>query len=125
MPPTVKRLNTLSVGIIGLGRIGMALGIKLSNFFKQVQFYDPYLSRGIEKSLKFKRFDNVYEMLKESDVVSINTDLNDVTRMFIDEDFIKSMKSEAILCNVARGVIFGEMKHIMDALREEDFWICN
>ena len=55
---------------------------KLSNFFKQVQFYDQYLSRGI-KVAKFKRFDNVYEMLRESDVVSINTDLNDVTRMFI------------------------------------------
>lgn len=45
----MKRLNTLSLEIIGIGRIGGSIAKKLSPFSRKIAFYDPYISNGYEK----------------------------------------------------------------------------
>tara|TARA_B100000161_G_C33544131_1_gene412162 strand:+ start:951 stop:1919 length:969 start_codon:yes stop_codon:yes gene_type:complete len=101
----MKRLNTLSLGIIGLGRIGGSIAKKFLPFSKKIGFYDPYLSNGYEKVYGIKRFNNLEDLLMESDIVSINTPLNDVTRGMVDEDFLNKMKKGSYLVNLSRGPI--------------------
>ena len=45
----MQRINKLSLGIIGLGRIGGSIAKKFSAFTKNISFYDPYIPNGYEK----------------------------------------------------------------------------
>tara|TARA_A100001035_G_C27738208_1_gene480181 strand:- start:117 stop:1085 length:969 start_codon:yes stop_codon:yes gene_type:complete len=101
----MKRLNTLSLGIIGLGRIGGSIAKKFLPFSKNIGFYDPYLSNGYEKVYGIKRFNNLDNLLIESDIISINTPLNDETRGMVNEDFLNKMKQGSYLVNLSRGPI--------------------
>ena len=47
-----KRINTLSLGVIGLGRIGGSLLRKYKSLSNNTFFYDPYQPSGIEKIFK-------------------------------------------------------------------------
>ena len=102
----IRRLDNVKLGIIGLGRIGSALAYRAKAFGMKIYFYDPYLPTGTEKILQIKRMENVEELLSISDVVSIHTPLTNETKGMINKKFIYQMKSQAILINTARGLIF-------------------
>ena len=89
----MKRLNKLTLGIIGLGRIGGSVAKKFLPFSRKIGFYDPYLPNGYEKVYGIKRFQTLKNLLNESDIVSINTPLNGETKEMIDEDFLEMMKT--------------------------------
>lgn len=127
----VHRTNTLKLGIIGLGRIGGALGRKFSALSKNIGFYDPYLKSGIEKVFGFERYFKLSEILKDSDIISINTPLTHETKDLVDENFLKNMKEGAYLINVSRGPIVKDQELIFKALKDNhlqgyatDVW-CN
>ena len=92
IPFSMKRINRMKIGIIGLGRIGGAVARKLKVFSSNISFYDPYLSSGIEKTFGLERFDNLKDLLKNSDVVTIHTPLTKETKGMVDLDFISTMK---------------------------------
>ena len=75
----MKRLNKLSLGIIGLGRIGGSIAKKFLPFSKDISFYDPYLSDGYEKVYGINRYKEIKQLLKVSDIITINTPLTDET----------------------------------------------
>ena len=52
----LKRLNGLTIGILGLGRIGTAVAMRACSFGLNVSFYDPYLPLGVEKVFGYKRY---------------------------------------------------------------------
>ena len=101
----MKRLNKLTLGIIGLGRIGGSVAKKFLPFSRKIGFYDPYLPNGYEKVYGIKRFQTLKNLLNESDIVSINTPLNGETKEMIDEDFLEMMKTGSYLINLSRGPI--------------------
>ena len=96
-----------TVGILGMGRIGKSLIHLLSPFNVKFKVYD------IEPDLAFGRLYNVSfvskeEVLKESDVVSVNVPLKEDTKDYITFRDLKIMKPSAILINTARGGIVNE-----------------
>ena len=92
-----------TVGIIGLGNIGLRVAQLFLAFGAKVIAYnrsesDKAKAMGIEyKSLE--------EVLSESDIVSLNLPLNDTTRGFISADKLALMKKDAVFINCARGPI--------------------
>ena len=82
--------------------------------------YDPYLSPEKAKEIGVNLCDNLSELLKESDFVSIHTPLTQETRGLIGERELKLMKPTAFLINVARGGVVDE-KALAKALEER--WI--
>lgn len=112
----MKRINKLKLGIIGCGRIGSSIGLKFKSFSNHVGFYDPYLPDGIEKSLKFYRFNSMKELLLNSDIVTVNTPLNQETSNLINESFLKAMKRGSYLINVSRGQIVKDENIIFKSL---------
>ncbi|MFA4851398.1 MAG: NAD(P)-dependent oxidoreductase, partial [Bacteroidales bacterium] len=98
-----KRLTGETLGIIGLGRIGTAVAMRAKGFGVRVVFYDPYLSRGIEKSLGLERKDNLIELLAESDILSFHTPLTNETRNMADDNFFVALKPGTVMINTARG----------------------
>lgn len=97
-----------TVGIFGMGRIGKSLIHLLSSFNVKFKVYD------INPDLAFGRLYNVEfvsknEVLKQSDIVSINVPLKNDTLNYITINELELMQSHAILVNTARGGIINEL----------------
>ena len=112
----MKRLNKLTLGIIGCGRIGTGIALKFKSFSNNIGFYDPYVPVGFEKSLRLNRFDSIDSLLAVSDVISINTLLNNETLNLIDDKFLSNMKEGSFLINVSRGPIVKDENIILEYL---------
>ncbi len=98
------RLNTQTLGLVGVGRIGSRMPGKARAFGMRVLAYDPYLSaeelrqRGAEK-VDFDR------LLRESDFISIHAPLTPETRGMFGLEQFRKMKPTAVIINTARGAI--------------------
>ena len=112
----MRRLNNLSLGVIGLGRIGGSIVKKFLSFSKNIGFYDPYIPNGVEKVYGIKRYQKIEDILKISDIISVNTPLNNETNGMINEDFLNLMKKGSYLINVSRGPIVKSKDIILEKL---------
>lgn len=105
----IKRTKNLKVGIIGAGRIGSILIRKLNSIGFQTSFYDPYLNDGYEKILDANRHTSLKSLIKESDIISLNCNLNPETKHMVDDAFISHMKKGSALVNTARGGLIKDL----------------
>ena len=112
------RLRGKILGIIGLGRIGTAVALRAAAFGIKVIFYDPYRDEGYDKSLGINRVDNLCDIAKLSDIVSIHTPLTSETENMIDEIFFNSVKPGMIIINTARGSII-DISALRIAMKEK------
>lgn len=92
-----------TVGIIGLGRIGLMTAKLFQAFGAKVIAFNRSESEEA-KSLGIE-FKSLEEVLQTSDIISLNLPLNNETRGFISADKIALMKSDAVFINCARGPI--------------------
>lgn len=103
-------LQGKTVGLIGLGRIGKLVGSKLKAAFDtDVIVYDPFTNESICKKEGFKKCEDLDQLLKESDIVSISVPLTKDTENLISARELSLMKKNAILINTSRGKIINEM----------------
>ena len=114
---SLKRTNESRVGIIGAGRIGGSLILKLNAIGFNTCFYDPYKERGYEKLLKSERYDNLNELLNKCDIISLNCPQNEETQGIVNEEFIKQMKKGSSLVNTARGGLISDIDYFLEPLR--------
>ncbi|EFF41629.1 NAD(P)-dependent oxidoreductase [Mycoplasmopsis alligatoris] len=109
-----KELKNSTVGIISVGKIGLACAKMFKAFAKEVIAYDPYQSEQAKEVVTFVELD---ELLKRSDVISVHTPyMPGVNDKMINDEFISKMKTGAILVNSARGQIQDE-KALLKALK--------
>lgn len=109
---TPKMLSDMSLGIIGLGRLGSWVARYANAFRMQVNYYDPYVENN-----QYTRCFDPFTLARVSDVVSVHAHLTDETKGLIDRKFIKSMKKGSYLINTARGEIVNEAD-LLEALKE-------
>ena len=91
-----------TLGIIGYGKIGKQVVRLLENFDVKFLIYSHHDIDSLPLNAEQV---NLETILKESDVVSLHTPLNDSTRNLISENELSLMKKSAILINTARGPI--------------------
>ncbi|MBM3901998.1 MAG: C-terminal binding protein [Verrucomicrobia bacterium] len=113
----MRRLRTQVLGIVGLGRIGIATALRAKAFGFRVVFFDPHVPTGLHKAVGVERVDSLDELLRLADVVSIHCPLTTETRGFIGEQELALMKPSAFLVNTARGDIV-QKAPLFRALRE-------
>lgn len=101
----LHRMSSLTLGIIGLGRIGTAVALRTKVFGMNIIFYDPYVADGKDKSIGIKRMNHLNDLLEKSDVITIHTPLTEETKGMISDKQFRLMKSGAVLINTARGGI--------------------
>ncbi len=110
-----RQLSRLTLGIIGLGRIGGHLAGYAHAFGMNVIAYDPYQSASNFTAANVKQKDlNV--LLTESDIVSLNANLREDNHKLIGENELSKMRSGSFLVNTARGALLDE-DAAADALR--------
>lgn len=93
-----------TIGVIGLGNVGHLvanLGIKLG---MEVIGYDPYISvkNALALSWDVQYSDDLDELCRRSDYITLHVPLNEETRNYINKDNIKIMKDGVKLLNFAR-----------------------
>ena len=96
-----RELRTLTVGVMGTGRIGRAVIDNLSGFGCKILAYDPFpnadlISRGIS-------YVDVNTLIEQSDLITVHMPLMDSTRNIIDAKAISKMRDGVVLINVSRG----------------------
>ena len=105
-----------TVGIIGLGKIGMVAAKLFLAFGAKVIAYNRSQTEEAKAlGIEYKSLD---EVLSESDIVSLNMPLNDSTRGFISADKIALMKPDTVFINCARGPIV-DNEALAKALNED------
>lgn len=97
----------LTIGIIGLGRIGLEVARRAKGFDIEVLYHDLERKGDVERKFGL-RYVALDELLSSSDVVTIHVPLNPKTRGLIGEREISMMKRHAIIINTARGQIIEE-----------------
>ncbi|WP_417814267.1 NAD(P)-dependent oxidoreductase [Thalassospira alkalitolerans] len=115
--PPLKRSNQTTIGIIGLGRIGSSVALRLKAFGFDVCGLDPYRPSGHEKTLGIRRYDDLITMLSQCDAVTIHCPFDEKTRGLINKDFIDALPRGSLLVNTARGGLLDSLDVISDSLR--------
>ena len=116
--PFAKRLSTLTLGLIGFGRIAVATAVRAKAFEIDVVFYDANKPNGIEHSLGVRRADSMEGLLRQSDVVSIHAPLNKRTNRMFNTQLFNQMKRGSVLLNTARGPIV-DLDALYDAMKKD------
>ena len=103
-----RSLSECTLGVIGVGNVGKAVirrakafGMKLlGNDIKEIE--PDFI---LEQGMNMVSLDN---LMKQSDFISVNCDLNETSVHLINENTLSFVKKEAVLINTARGPIVDE-----------------
>jgi D-3-phosphoglycerate dehydrogenase len=109
----IRRLSTLTVGLVGYGRIARQIAAPLQALGTNIVAHDPYLELGPDLAPLV----SLEELLTTSDIISLHSPLTDETRGMIGAEELESMKPEAILVNTSRGPLV-DLDALVTALRD-------
>jgi len=103
-----NQLNNKVLGLIGLGRIGMAVAKMATGFNMKVLGYDPVAAPAEAEKLGVEVTDDLERIFKEADYISVHVPRNEQTLNMISTEQINMMKPTVRLINCARGGIISE-----------------
>jgi len=103
-----NQLNGKVLGIIGLGRIGMAVAQMARGFNMKILGYDPFAVPADAEKLGIEVTDNLERIFRQADYISVHVPSNEQTLDMIGAEQIKMMKPTVRLINCARGGIINE-----------------
>ena len=103
-------LRGRTLGIVGLGAIGRLVADAAIGLGMKVVGFDPEITVDAAWSLpaQVKKANNVEDLLKQSDFVTLHVPLLDATRGLINEKRVQTMKPGSVLLNFSRDAIVDE-----------------
>ncbi len=107
-------LSGKRIGIVGLGRIGRKIANFASVFGMHAYAYDPYIERWNQN---VKRKDSVEDLMRVSDILSINAALTEETKELIGQKELSLLPRGALVINTSRGAILNSSA-LLDELRK-------
>jgi D-3-phosphoglycerate dehydrogenase len=105
---TPRMLSAMTLGIIGLGRLGSIVASYGKAFKMNVLYYDPFISDD-----EYTRCNDLYDLAGRCDIISVHVHLTKETEGLIGHKFLQCMPKGSFIINTARGGIIEE-----DALLE-------
>ena len=102
-----QEMNGKSIGIIGFGAIGQAVGMRARALGMEVIAYDPHAA-AIPTEFRHAMCETLEHLLSRSDVVTLHVPLNAQTRSLINQAALMKMKPTALLINTSRGGVVDE-----------------
>ncbi len=111
-----RQLNEMTMGILGMGRVGRRVGNIAANGFGMRVIYNdlldvaaqlPFIATSVDKETLYR----------ESDILSLHIDMKPGNEKLISTDQIAMMKQDAILLNTCRGEVLDEHA-LAKAIRE-------
>ena len=103
-----KELNTKTLGIIGLGRIGSLVATRMQSFGMKVIAYDPYITDARFEKYNAEKKHTLHELLSEADIITVHTPKTEETFGMVGSEQLKYLKPGVRIVNCARGGIVSE-----------------
>lgn len=99
----MRRVGDMTLGIVGLGRIGKRMAHLARNSFRRVIACDPHIIDGdfppyVERT-------TLQELFSQADAVSLHVPLNDETHGMVNSALLGRMKAGSVLVNTSRGAV--------------------
>ena len=108
-------LDGLTMGVVGFGRIGRAVGAVAQAFGMKIVAFDEYVSDPGDPEVDMVSFE---DLLRQADVVTFHTPLTPETEGMLNADTLKLMKSSAFVVNTSRGPVIDNAA-LAEALNNE------
>lgn len=106
-----------TLGIVGVGRIGSRVAHHaVRGFDMSIMYYDVRRNEDFEKEFNASFRENIDDVFREADVISIHVPLLETTRHLVNARRLGMMKKTAILVNTSRGPIVDEAA-LVEALK--------
>eukprot|EP00249_Psilotum_nudum_P011956 c23487_g1_i1 orf=224-1483(-) len=102
--PLARKASGKRVGIVGLGRIGLATARRAEAFGCSI----AYQGRSSKPGVPYVYYANIVDLATNSDVLIVCCPLTEETRHFIGRKVFNALGPEGALINVARGPIIDE-----------------
>ncbi len=109
-------LEGKTLGVIGLGKVGMEVAKRAKGFGMSVIGYDPMLSKESANKLGISLVE-LTAIYAGSDIITVHVPLNDETENLISETTLNKCKDGVKIINCARGGIVNESA-LLDALNK-------
>ena len=103
-----NQLSGKVLGIIGLGRIGMAVAKMANGFGMKILGYDPFAAPPDAENLGIEITADLEKIFRNADYITVHVPKNENTLNMIGEEQIRMMKPTVRLVNCARGGIINE-----------------
>ena len=103
---TLRNLNTMTLGVIGCGRIGTCFADKMRPFVKEILTHNS----------KDPTTNSLKEIFERSDIISLHIPHSSANHHLISSETISQMKRQPILINVSRGGLV-DTKALIQALK--------
>ena len=113
--------NKKTLGIFGLGRIGMAMAKRCKGAYDMNIIYCNRKANPEAERLYGAKQVSFDELLAQSDVISVHSALNNETREIFNKGAFAKMKPSSIFINTARGGVHNE-EDLADALKKGVIW---
>src|SRR5258708_1669913 len=101
-------LYNKTLGVIGMGRIGSELSRRAIAFGMRVLAFDPYLAATRARSLQVELIDELDDLLRDADFITLHTPLTPETHHLINAARFAKMKRGVRIINCARGGLIDE-----------------
>lgn len=108
-----REVRSCTVGIIGTGKIGLTAGKLFKGLGAKIIGYDKFKNPEAEGVLEYR--ENLEDLLKEADIISLHLPLFDDTYHLINKENLKLMKDGSILINTGRGALIN-IDDVIEAL---------
>jgi lactate dehydrogenase-like 2-hydroxyacid dehydrogenase len=102
-----------TVGIVGLGRIGMAIARRLESMLVPVVYHN----RSPRSDVPYRYYQDLKAMAADVDTLMIVLPGGAATRNLVDAGILKALGPNGILINIGRGSVVDEQA-LIDALRD-------
>jgi D-3-phosphoglycerate dehydrogenase len=100
-------LSGKTVGVVGLGRIGILVAQRLSAFGTRLVAYDPYVAPARAAQLGIRLL-SLEDLLRESDVITVHLPKTPETVGLIGKAELELVKPDVVIVNAARGGLVDE-----------------
>lgn len=101
----IQRISGQTLGIVGLGSIGIAVALRAKAFGMRVMFHDPYSIPGQDLALGLEKAHSLDDLFAASDVISLHCPLTPSTRHLINAEAIRKLKEGVVIINTSRGEV--------------------
>jgi D-3-phosphoglycerate dehydrogenase / 2-oxoglutarate reductase len=113
-----REVKSLTIGIIGFGRLGKMMYNYCKAFGANVKVYDPYKRNEMRDAFLLNTYCELTDMFKQCDVISLHVHVTDETKYMINKELLGYSKKSPYIINTSRGEIVNE-QDIVEALKNK------
>lgn len=102
--PLATKVGGATMGILGLGRIGLAIAKRAEAFGMKIVYYGPREKPGIP----YRRYPSLVEMAKSVDYLMVSCPGGPATRNLVNAEVLAALGAKGVVVNIARGSVIDE-----------------